>query len=309
MNTETSTTRTRLPRRTDAHRRGIFHPESYTFFAAYWLNSRGGSRKAVEQVVTWVNSEDARDFKAELPYGDFGLCGVCGASFAMGEIWQHTDSMELVHIGHDCVDKYRMVSGTDWTAVADERRRAMKARKTAEKRRAVAAALLLRFPGLEEALKTDHYIVHSIAGRFESAPEYVSDAQVALVFKLQDEMRARAAKLAAREAEAKVDAPVGRQTFTGVLVSKRTIDSMYGARTVCTIKVETPEGVWLCSGSAPTGFWRDTRDAAGNMVSERAECGDTVTLSAELNALTDRREGHFAFFKRPTKATFTKKAA
>lgn len=92
--------------------------------------------------------------------------------------------------------------------------------------------------------------------------------------------------------EAKVSAPTGtgkRVTFTGKIVSLKEKASYFGYRTTyvtkATIKMTTPEGVWLAWGTLP-----------GALV-EKARVGDTVTLTATLES---GNEAHFCFFKRPT---------
>lgn len=285
--------------RTDTHRRGAFVPEAYSFFGAYYLAVRTkGERKALEyldaRIQAWLASEDVVDCEG-LVYGDWGRCGVCGAHFSEGEIWRHKETLDLVHMGRDCCEKYDMVSGTDWDALSDERRRAGEARKTAARNSGERARILAAYPELADALKTDHYIVRDIARRFERDP-FISEKQIALVFKLAAEVaeKARVDALRAASEPSKIAAPVSdkRVTVQGVVVSVKSYDSDFGPCLKMTVKVSTPEGEWLCWGSVPS-----TVEGAESYLG-RIQRGDVVSFDCKLVA---GREPHFALFKRPTK--------
>ena len=147
------------------------------------------------------------------------------------------------------------------------------------KNRETPAQFLSRHPGLDEALRTNHYIVRDI---YESFQEFgrLSDKQVALVMKLAAEAKDRAAEHAA---ERHVHAPLGRATFQGTVVAKKLHEGPWGAAWKLTVKVETPEGSWLAWG---------TQTAAMGVV----EKGDVVEIAATLEP---GRDAHFAFMKRP----------
>ena len=286
-------------KRTDNHRRGAFQPEMYEFFAWYYLSDRprkgqkSSVMRASEQIAKYFAGTDEHgipivDYEA-MPYGDFGKCGVCGAVFAMGEIWRHKDTNDLVHIGHDCVAKYEM-AGADWDALADERRRALEARRTAARRAKGKEKLLAAYEGLEAALKTDHHIVRDIARKLEQNGT-LSDAQCKLVFKIAGEVKARIASRAAQIMETHVAAPMGRVTVRGTIVSLKEHEGAYGVTTKMTVKVAEKGGVWLCWATVPAGL--------------EPEKGDEIQFDAELST---GREPHFAFGKRPTKASIVKKA-
>lgn len=272
-------------KRTDCHRRGSFVPDLYTFVAAYYLG-KGGRKSVVDargRITEWTASDEAADWKAEIVYGDFGKCGVCGAIFSYGEIWQQdgTCGREMVHIGHDCAEKYNMVSGTDWTAAKDEVRRRAKAAKTEARNSAERTRIEAAYPGLMAAFECSHYIVRDIKRRFETST--ISDKQAELVLKIAAD---EAAKAAARAAEPVAPpAPEGRVTVEGEVLSVRVDDSPYGA--VRKMLVKASDG-WRCWGTAPSG-----------LVAER---GAKVRFTATLNPVQDRKEPGFAFFKRPVAA-------
>jgi hypothetical protein len=286
-----------MEKRNDIHRRGVFQPEFYRFVGWYTLRSMRGGRGAKganvlrASVEAWEGSEEAQDFKA-MQYGTWGQCAVCGAHYALGEIWQHDESKDMIHIGWECAFKYKLVSGTDWTAIKDERDRYLKGEKT----RAKAATFLTDRPELAAALETDHPISRDLkysVGKYGS----LSEKQIALALRIRDQAAANKVRQVAiqaqRDAEVKVAAPTGRVTIRGVVMSLKNHESMYGVTLKMTVKVATADGVWLAWGSVPT-----------NLV-ETLHKGDEVEFMGTVEA---GREPHFAFFKRPTKASVVKAA-
>lgn len=272
-----------MAKRTDIHRVGMIQPHLYTFIGWYYLGRGGkGSVLAMSaQVEAFMVSEDAWDFKAHV-FGEFGKCGVCGVGFAMGEVWQHIETMDMVHVGHVCAEKYGMLSGTNWTAIQDVRDRQLKAARTAARNSLQQARIFAAYPELEAALKTDHYIVRDIARRMPN----LSEKQIALVFKITKEEAEKAIRKAAQETELHVPAPEGRVAFEGIVVSKRVHESDFGDCLKMTIKVQTPEGSWLAWGTVPSSM--------------NPEVGQTVRIKATLVQSKDK--AHFAFFKRPIAA-------
>lgn len=87
--------------------------------------------------------------------------------------------------------------------------------------------------------------------------------------------------------EATVPAPEGRVTFTGTVVSVKEREGyMGGVEWKATVKVTTPEGVWLA--------WMTANDSA-------VVKGATITVTATLTR--SDRDAHFAFGKRPVVLT------
>jgi len=280
-------------KRTDEHRRGAFKPAMYKFVGWYYLGSRAYGRKAVmacaEAIKVYLESTEGQDLEATV-IGDFGKCGVCGARFAMGELWQWTDGTidrDFVHIGHDCVAKYEMV-GADWDALADERRRALEAQRTKARRSKEKARIFAAYPGLEAALATDHGTVRNIAGKLEQYGT-LTEPQISLVLKIAGEQASRTAQ---RVSEAHVPAPTGRVTIRGTVVSLKERTDQYGTTLKMTVKVQATGGTWLAWGTVP------------EIITKAIARGDEVQFDGEVEA---GREPHFAFFKRPTRASITKK--
>lgn len=104
--------------------------------------------------------------------------------------------------------------------------------------------------------------------------------------------------------ERKVAAPItgARQQIEGHIIAMRDVAYTH-PRTAgwrcprvtytckCTIRIVTPDGAWFAWGTLPIAD---------------AQIGDTVRFTAMLEG--GARDPHFAFYKRPTKATIVSRA-
>lgn len=295
--------------RTDIHRPGQIQPHLYKIVGSYYIGSHmipwdlENLRTLRAMIAEFETSEERADFQADV-YGEFGKCGVCGARFAEGEIWKHEETLDLVHMGHDCADKYGLAGHMPgWSSVQAMREQAKKAAKTLARNSGEVARIEKQYPGIREALETSHSIVRDIKSRFEGSNPFLSEKQIALVFKLAGEAKARAAL----PQEAKVPAPVSdkRQTVRGTIVSLKTQASDFGDRSVMTVKIETPNGIWLCWGTRPS-FVGEV-DAQGMITdATRLSRGDMVEFDCRLE---EGKDPSFAFIKRPTKASILTRAS
>lgn len=219
---------------------------------------------------------------AGLPFaahGGAGNCTVCGARFKHGDVWRHTLTGEHIHLGYDCAQKYIMLVDRSEHELKLGRLRAaaavecLRARKADER-----TAFLAKHAGLEEALKLNHRITQDIAARFVRDCE-LSDKQVALVLKLANEAANP------KPAETHVDAPTGRVTFTGEVVSVKDVEGDWGVTLKMVVKVRADGGTWLVWVTAPRDISREP---------ELRGC--TIECTATL---THGKDKHFAFGKRP----------
>src|SRR5690606_19835151 len=98
-----------------------------------------------------------------------------------------------------------------------------------------------------------------------------TERQVALVQRLIDEVPVRKARAMQRAAEeaAQIPAPTGKVTFTGTVVSRKWHENDFGGAMKITVKVFTPEGIYL--------VWVTEPKALGN-----TEVGDVVNMTATL---------------------------
>lgn len=219
-------------------------------------------------------------------------CDYCGTGI-MNVFWIRSADAKEFKVGCDCVHKTGDAGLVK--AVRDEERRQARAKSTAKRDEQAAkraaetrrkndeerAAFLAKHEGLADDLKVEHRIIADIAARFA---EYrtLSDKQVALVRKLAAEVRNPA------PAEVNVPAPEGRVVVRGKVVSTKLVEGDWGTTWKMTVKVETPDGAWLCWGSVPTG------------ISVDGLRGQEIEFTATLSR---GRDAHFALFKRPAKAS------
>jgi hypothetical protein len=216
-----------------------------------------------------------------------GKCDVCGAHFVYGEVWQHTPTGELIHIGHDCADKYNLVADRtaweQWHATQKrERATAVLAREKAKAR----DAFILEHAGLAEAFdlrKGDGKAQGILSDLYSKLHTYgsLSEKQIAFALKLAAEIKNPPPP------EKHVPAPTGRVTFDGEIVGVKTVDGLYGETTKITVKVTTPDGTWLAWLTAPNALF------SGDTALRGRQARFTATLTR-----SDRDE-HFAFGKRP----------
>lgn len=219
-----------------------------------------------------------------------GKCTVCGAVFRFGQVWRHVPTGDLIHIGHDCAEKYGLVASrltrSEWAqykAALDQKHAdAAKDMKRARKR-----DRFLEDNGLVDvfAVREGHPILKDMYKRLHQWGS-LSEKQIAFARKLAEEVRNPPPP---KPVEVKVAAPIaeGRQEFTGVIVSAKLHEGEYGVSTKITVKMTTPEGIWLAWGTCPAGVHGSLEELRGRQ----------ITIKATLSA---GNEPHFAFFKRPT---------
>jgi hypothetical protein len=221
-------------------------------------------------------------------WGSMGKCGICGANYRYGDIWQHIPTGHLIHVGHDCADKYAMLADRDdFNAALESIKRRRAAVIQAEHNRIIRANFLAANPGLAEALEVDHDILRDMNDKLNRY-HALSEKQVAFAMKLAKEVLERASM----PAEVMIPAPVSndRVVIRGRMISRKVQESDFGIVLRMTVKVETPAGNWLCWGTCPNELSATNGDVL---------IGCFVQFEAML---VPGREAHFAFFKRPTKA-------
>jgi len=226
-------------------------------------------------------------------------CDFCGTGIKIVFVIGGVDGSRF-KVGCDCVRKVN-ARGTEVRVQVEKARKDVvradrhakiaaahkTAREAREARNAIdIAAMHVAHPGLAAALETKHSIVADIRERASMFP--LSDAQIALVFKLAREMEERAN-------EVQISTPTGRVTFTGTVVKEEWRDGDWGSSLKLTIKVVTPEGVWMAWGTCPT-----------SMLNGKKLRGATVQIKATL---THGSSPNFAFFKRPNGKILTQPEA
>lgn len=283
-------------KRTDCHRPGAIVPSAYSYLLSYDM---GGPSEPAWNLDAVRNIRNVVHPGAPV-FGGMGKCGVCGARFRYGDLWKHENG-DLLHIGHDCADKYSMLADRpDFCAQMEMVKKNRAARIAAEKNKMARAGFDSRFPGVSEAIEANvnaHPILRDLLfklNRYHS----LSSAQVGLAQKLVREAAAnRKANVGGRDAEPKVAAPVGedRVTFQGTIVSKKKADGPYGPQIKIAVKVVTGDGHWIAWGTCPSSLL-SVGDPVLSGALPSVQVGDKVELTAKL---VQGNEPHFAFMNRP----------
>lgn len=288
--------------RTDEHRPGAIVPANYSVAVSYTFGASYGWDLGMPIVRMHEMCAAALGQKV---YGTAGKCGVCGARYCYGDLWVHM-SGDLVHVGHECSEKYLgWVDRTEWQLAHERELAKHKVLRTRERAAEKRATFLAANPDLAEILAVDHYIIRDIARKYENTGK-MSDAQLDLVRKIARELTEKATKKAATAAriasEVHVAAPVGRHTFVGKIVSVKERDGFRGGvEYKAIIVVPTAAGSWTAWCTVPADVLRASVSGVyySRIVDVRdALVGATVEVTATMTR-SDRDE-HFAFAKRPT---------
>lgn len=235
-------------------------------------------------------------------FGATGKCGVCGARYTYGTLYRH-EGGALVHMGHDCAEKYALLADRSAWELAHDRAVAAAAVQVERAERAERrTSFLVANPGLEEALALGagaeggeakaraRGILADMAARFVTYCS-LSAKQVEYALKLAAEIKAPPV---VRPEEKHVAAPTGRVDFEGEIVSVKEAASDFGLCYKMTIRVNTAAGSWLAWCTMPASI-RDEIEQAGAALSSVR--GRRVALRATL---APGRESHFAFGARPS---------
>lgn len=275
--------------RTDIHRPSSpnFDPQAYRCMGVYDNKIEPGGFAnhdivARKQVINSLIDEGYR-FGA----GSSSQCGHCGAHIRYGALMVRDDVKEFIFVGEDCLDN-RFDSLTKDEFQRLRKAAALNADRVRKSER--VNKLYADYPGLEQALTTDHHIVSDIRFRLLARGE-ISEKQVALVFKIAQQEAERAQRIADREAEAAalaasgVRVPTGRGTVEGTILSVREQEGAYGFQ--IKVLVQADEG-WKVWGTLPRSLWEDAR------------VGARISFKATITASND--DPVFGFFSRPTNA-------
>lgn len=286
--------------RTDVHSPKNLTTEDYEYLFA-GDNDAPGFLVGVD--MDWWRS--ITNWTPELASRGTHQCHHCGAHLRYFAILRHVPSGYAIVVGETCLDNRFALA----TAEFQRLRQAAALDRQAQRIKTAARDFVNGLDG-DEKIALDRDVVLTEAFPFISEDSYAhstildirrklwnthgeaTERQVAFVGKLVREARERAAyeaRIAAeRAAEVRVDAPEGRITFEGVVVSRKWRDSDFGGTFKLVIKVDDPErgGVWLVYVSEPS-----------KIATER---GDIVNLTATLTR--SDRDRSFAFGSRPSKA-------
>jgi hypothetical protein len=313
--------------RTDPHRTGAIVSSDYDF--VLWYEMGGASEPPVNvdctrpsydfnsyQVIPAVGHvegstrcclvrlQETAEFAA---HGGGGQCTICGSDFRYGEVWHHQLTGEHIHVGHVCADKWdlnadRTEALAHQVRLADLRSKAGREKKLATARDAWLAdnpdvhrafVLAEAFVAPDPVVFGDRRpgganILRDMATRLHQYGS-LSEKQIGFALKLKAQLEAPAPV-----AELHSPAPEGKVTVTGVIVSCKYQESDFGSTPKMTVKHTEEDGsTWLVWSTIPAAIL--DMDLTFDELRGRA-----ITFTATL---TRSDSEHFAFAKRPTKAT------
>lgn len=207
---------------------------------------------------------------------------------------KHLPTNDVVVFGSDCTERLGFANKWAWKlAVLKSKAEAGHAKikvwnarvKFLEANPAFAAAV-------EQAKGELHAKNTFVADVISKLNQYgsLSERQVAAVIKSLARDVENASRKAAEAVEVKGDAPEGRVTVTGVILSTKVVEGFYGSTVKMLLKLENNSRVWLTVPSK-----------------SGAERGDTITVTATFEVSKDDKS--FAFGKRPSLVGVVKAAA
>lgn len=307
-----------MAKRTDIHRPSLdgFDPQDYTLFGVYRL-------------VTKVKVLDGVVFVPGVPYGrweeqyhvepsPFAIdtdalesngwstdvitnangderdsvhahqCAHCGQHLMYGALLTNESEMSLIVVGEDCLEnRFRNVTAAQFKQLREDAKAKAAATRSLDRKNTA----LKDNPRLSEAYESDNTFVQDVMRRFDRKGE-ISERQIAAVIKVldRDAQRAEQRKQWATEAADAADAPTGKVTVTGEIISTKWQES--GFHSVHKMIVKTEEG-WKLWVTVPSSVY-DPSDSSLPITGKR------VTLTA--NVTPSDRDPKFAFGKRPTNA-------
>ena len=282
--------------RTDTHRETEFNPENYVEVNYFDRNTRPTltvfdmfGRPTAERCVNpeYLNLRECLELLAaskSAPYGNGAKCDHCGAAIRYGVLMLHVPTGDHIAVGQTCAD-----GRFTFTQAKFDRLRKMSAEERAQENRLNAFnAFKNTFTEIDwdYAETSDNSFTSDVTRK---AYEYgtLSENQVAALVKAIDRDKTFAAERAAREAAEELidreDAPEGRVTVRGVVLSTKWVDSDFGSTEKMLVQDERGFKVW---GTVPSSI-EVTRD-------------DVVEFVATLTRSND--DAKFAFAKRPSKA-------
>jgi hypothetical protein len=237
-------------------------------------------------------------FKKFAAHGTTGQCTACGSQFIYGEIWRHEPTGEHIHLGHICGAKYGfMIDRSEFEMAAGRAKQAAAAKIAKKIRDENKKSFCDSHPGLEDALKVDHYIINDISHKLSKYGS-LTDKQVALVMKIAAEQNApKICDHCGNDHELdfcpnRTKIKEGKRDIIGTVLTTKVQDGYYGDQIKMLVLVEsTGEKLW---GTVPAALLLEHGGPRGKKISFRA----TIKKSD--------RDDYFGFAGRPTKAVYIK---
>jgi hypothetical protein len=245
----------------------------------------GQDTEAFELELKWHRDEMARTFGADWQK-KIHHCIHCGnGNVRWITAVLHKPTNETVVFGADCTERLGFANRQAWKlAQLKSKAEAGHQRiKVWKKREAFVAAhpeVALALEAVKQPLHAGNLFVIDVLAKLNTYGD-LSDRQVAAIVKSLAGDQQRADRKAAEALEVKGDAPTGRQTVTGTVLTVKAQDTDFGIVKKMLLKLANNSKVWL---SVPSG--------AGDL-----HQGDVVKVTATFQVSRD--DVHFSFGKRP----------
>lgn len=282
--------------RTDVHRPSAIVPADYDLVDYFGVMTVPGEyNEDGDSAIREPYGEHAMAAYDDGPrvdlWPDLERCDVCGARFVHGAVMTHRPTGLLLSIGHDCAAKYLSLRSLSRNQRADRAARRLKRRAARRKMRAMLAAV----PGINAALKTDHYISKDLRA---SALKWgdLSEKQVALAFKIAKE---ESEKTPEPTAVPIPDFGDKRVVITGRVLGIKGQEGWGYNQFVwkMLVQVEAEGGAFKLWGTVPEALWVDSKPPKGKL----------VTFACKVKV--SDTDPTFGFISRPTKASIVEEAA
>ena len=294
--------------RTDIHRPSSpdFDPEAYDCWGVFDNSPGVWGVDQIRARVDLVNVLIKDGYK--FGHGSSHQCGHCGAAIRYCALMVHKGAKEFIFIGETCLyGRFSMLKGEFQTL-----RRTAKLNAQLEAKAERIAQIYEDHPllvwlsywdnvfdaagsGSDRAFWSNGFL-NSIAWKLEQYGE-LSERQIAAaertIIEDTQKMDAKAAQKAAEAAEPKTEAPEGRVTVTGEVVSVKSYEDNYYGHITITVKM-------LVKDDQGFKVWSTVPNSLFNSERNGVEKGDRVTFTATLIKSAD--DPYFAKAKRPTKA-------
>lgn len=288
--------------RNDIHSPKNFKPADYEVVEHFGVMSIDEGGEYIRESYGYEAVEHAylkAGQNADNPHPEPEQCDVCGTRFVHGAVLEHVASGKFITIGGQCLatiaEVKHLTEGQRLYAAKKAHTRRMKASKLRE--------ALKAHPGLNAALKTDHYISRDLRENLLKWGS-LSDKQAALAFKIAKDESNKPAEEAAIPMPAHGD----RMTVTATILGTKLVDGYMGGQDEkMLIQVAGEGGAWKAYGTLPQAV----ADAQWSEESKRKdaemeECwpqlkGTVITFTARFEP--SNNDEAFGFIKRPTKLT------
>ncbi len=305
--------------RTDIHRPSAenFDPQDYTLFGVYHLVRKMKVIDSIEFVPPsiWIEHShmepspfaietealESHGWSTDIITNANGKerdsvhakqCAHCGQRLKYGALMTNDSEKSLIVIGEDCLDnRFQDVTAFDFKQLREEAKEKAAATRSLDRKNTA----LKENPGLAAGYDSTNPFVQDVMRRFDRKGE-ITERQVAAVLKTiqRDAERAEREAVWATEAELAADAPTGKVTVTGEILSLKTQESGFGSTLKMIVKTEAGWKLWVTVPTSILSYRLSSVGGGDNLP------GKTVTLTATVTP--SDRDSKFAFGKRPSNA-------